>query len=417
MRAVTTHSSISHLSPEAQLLLCCARTVVEPATRVRMAELLRGEIDWPFLFQFAAHHGLTQLLYWNLNAAFGDILPPEILERLRGEFVQNAQHSLHLTRELIKLLGLLDANQIPAVPYKGPVLAHKAYGNLSFRQFCDLDILVPRQHVLKAMQLFAANGYHLATPLPDGRQAARLLTKKKDYKFISSDGRAVVELHWRLTGKHFYFSFDLAEVFKRLVPVTLAGAKMQTFAPEDYLLILCAHGSKHVWLRLLWVSDVSEVVRAHPDLDWQTTLDRSEACDGKRMLLLGLYLARELFGATLPKIVEEEIQADAEVKSLADEVVRHVFSRSLNGVGKTQLDPHELYPLFIRMRDHKWDKVRLEYRHYRGFLHAAITPNRVDRELVDLPAGFNFLYYLLRPLRLIKSLGERNKKATSRNKS
>jgi hypothetical protein len=129
------------------------------------------------------------------------------------------------------------------------------------------------------------------------------------------------------------------------------------------------------------------------------------------MLLLGLLLTRELFGAVLPQLIEDEIKDDPEVKSLVEEVVRHVFFSMKNGVGKTHLNPDELYPVFVRMREHWWDKVRLKYRYYRGFIHIAFTPNRLDRELLHLPAGFNFLYYVLRPLRLIKEFRSHLKQA------
>ena len=392
MRLLSSQPSLSQLSPEAQLLLCCARTAVEPETVARIRELLQGEIDWPFLVQFASHHSLTPLLYWNLNANFSDTVPAAVLEQLRREFIQNAQHSLHLTRELIKLLTLLDENQISAVPYKGPVLAHQAYNNLAFRQYCDLDILVQKHDVLRTMRLITKYGYQVVTPLDSEEHAADLLATKKDFRLISNDGRVILELHWRLTGKKFYFSFELEQIFKRLVPVTVAGVIVLNFAPEDYLLILCAHGSKHFWLRLLCgFATSTRFIRRHPDLDWKLLLQRSAACGSSRMLLLGLHLTRDLFGTTLPQLIEDEIRADLEVQALGREVVHHVFFGTRNGVGRTQLNPDELYSVFIRMREHRWDKVRLKYRYYRGFLHIAVTPKRPDRELVAwLRSGVQF---------------------------
>lgn len=402
MHASSDSPSLTQLRPERRLLLCCGRTVLDAETSAEMAQLLRQEINWPFLLQFAAHHGLVPLLYWHLNANFADLVPPKVLQQLRQEFMVNAQHNLYLTRELIKLLELLDTNHIPAIPYKGPVLAVTAYRNVSFRQFCDLDILVQQQHVLRTMELFSANGYQLATHLNDGVQPAHLLSKKKDYKFISNDGRSVVELHWRLTGKHFYFAYDLAQIFRRLVPTTLAGSTLLNFTPEDYLLILCAHGAKHFWLRLLWISDISELIRTHTELDWTQLLKRAQACGSKRMLLLGLHLAREFFGTELPPQVVAEIEADGEVQPLTAEVIHQVFFTSDDIVGKTELSPYEYYPLYIRMRERWREKLRLQYQYYRTYLHVVVTPNNLDRELVELPPFFNFLYYLLRPMRLLK---------------
>src|SRR3712207_8653927 len=40
------------------------------------------------------------------------------------------------------------------------------------------------------------------------------------------------------------------------------------------LLILCVHGTKHIWGRLSWICDVAELLRTQPDMDWEYVLDR-----------------------------------------------------------------------------------------------------------------------------------------------
>jgi Uncharacterised nucleotidyltransferase len=81
------------------------------------------------------------------------------LTALRHHFQVNALRNVFLAGTLLKLLRLLEAHGIAALPYKGPVLAALAYGNVAFRQFGDLDLLVRPQDADRAKALLWAQGY------------------------------------------------------------------------------------------------------------------------------------------------------------------------------------------------------------------------------------------------------------------
>ena len=67
--------------------------------------------------------------------------------------------------------------------------------------------------------------------------------------------------------------------------------------PEDLLLVLCLHGSKHCWERLAWICDVAELIGANPELDWNEIMRRSAALNIEKAVMLGLDLASELVDA------------------------------------------------------------------------------------------------------------------------
>ena len=96
----------------------------------------------------ASKHKLTPLLYRNLNSICPKMVPEDILDELKNYFNANVRKNLLMTGELIKILKLLKFNDINAIPYKGPVLANLAYGNLAFREFDDIDILVNKLDIL-----------------------------------------------------------------------------------------------------------------------------------------------------------------------------------------------------------------------------------------------------------------------------
>ena len=104
-------------------------------------------------------------------------------------------------------------------------------------------------------------------------------------------------------------------------------------APEDLLLALCIHGSKHLWERLAWICDIAGLIESQQDLNWRQLIARARATGSERMLFMGLRLAVDLIGAQLPTEVETEIKADPVVTSLSGDVVRYLFTPELTPSG------------------------------------------------------------------------------------
>jgi len=158
-----TQTPTQHLAtasrPEIELLLCCCRTQVDAATTSTIKTLIQSSINWNYLIQTATRHKVVPLLYQNLNNTCPEAVPHAILNQLKNHFNTNAMSNKFMTTELLKLLNLFQNHNIPAIPFKGPVLAATAYGNLALRQFCDLDILVQKQNVLKVKDLLVSQGY------------------------------------------------------------------------------------------------------------------------------------------------------------------------------------------------------------------------------------------------------------------
>src|SRR5262245_35749716 len=145
--------------PEAELVLCCARTCMDPENAARISALVRRDIDWDYLLRIANEHGITPLLYTHLNATCREAVPNRNLDELRNHFHDNSRHNLFLTGELLNLLRLFETHQIPAIAFKGPVLAAAVYGNLALRQFSDLDLMIHKQQVAKTRGLLVSRGY------------------------------------------------------------------------------------------------------------------------------------------------------------------------------------------------------------------------------------------------------------------
>jgi hypothetical protein len=142
-----------------------------------------------------------------------------VLEQLQIYFLANTLHNHMLAQELLRVLHLLKAHGISALPYKGPVLAATFYGDLTLRQFGDLDILVRPQDANSAKALLWAQGYRWQY----GRPPALFPRLLRVYELLSPNGQVLVELHWAFTSATFFFPLAPAPLWTRLETISLPG--------------------------------------------------------------------------------------------------------------------------------------------------------------------------------------------------
>ncbi|NET52279.1 MAG: nucleotidyltransferase family protein, partial [Merismopedia sp. SIO2A8] len=190
---------VSATSPEIELLLSCARTKIDAPIAEQIKNLIEQGINWEHLTKTAKRHGVMPLLYQSLNNTGPNKVPQQILNQLRDNFQANTLHNLFLSQELLKILKLFEANDISAIPFKGPVLAAWAYGNLALRQFSDLDILVNKQDFPRARDLLISQGYNRCNQL------------YWECELTSDQGLYNIDIHWEIVPKHLCHFFSAEE--------------------------------------------------------------------------------------------------------------------------------------------------------------------------------------------------------------
>lgn len=379
----------ARLRPEDELLLCSARVRQNAAAAERMRSLLRREIDWSSLMPAARRHGLMPLLYWHLHSVCSDLVPAPVLHELRNRFVNNSARNLLLTTELVRILTLFDDHGIAALPFKGPVLGESIYGNLAFRQFEDLDILVPEQEIAEAEALLRAQGYKATLEVPQGRSAAfRRMQYEIPYRHEATS--ICIELHWKMAPIFFQFAMDMESVWKRVEWISLAGSRIRNLSSEDTLLILCAHGSRHFWEKLEWICGVAELIRAKPQIDWAWILGHARDHNSERVLLFGLLMAHDLLGAELPEGVRHRIRKNGRLLRLGAEARSRLFASDRQPITAVEHSLHQM-----RLTDRWRDALRM-------LLRTLFLPRYHDWIYVELPTCLSFLYYPLRIFRLLR---------------
>jgi hypothetical protein len=371
------------LRPEDRLLVCLSRRRLDPSQQQRARELARDPLDWSYLVASANAHGVAGLCYARLVELRQQGLDVR-LEPLEGAAKAIAARSLLLASRLIAILDQLKQQKLPAVPYKGPVLAMMAYGSLAARDFVDLDLIVRHQDLFSAWEVIEAEG-HWAQPSIEGLSPndSRI---PGQYEFQAPTGDYLVELHTERTLRHFPRPLRPERIFADLKPFELLGRQIPSFSPADALIFLSVHHSKDFWSRLLWIADIAELVQLE-GFSWTEALTRAQALGCRRIVNVAILLVYEWLEAPIPAAVLREAKADRAARKQARWVAGRLFAPRPMG---------------------NWEQLRYRMRMVAGFwpgllyaVRLATTPDAEDWNALRLPRSLGFAYPLLRPLRLL----------------
>ncbi|MBA4156696.1 MAG: nucleotidyltransferase family protein [Gemmatimonadetes bacterium] len=280
-------------------------------------------IDWNALLDLAHRHGLLPLLHHHLQNLEGVAMPQPYRDALRDAFVENAGRALRLTGELQQLLQLFREQDIPVLPYKGPVLAAQLYGSIALRQAGDLDILIRRSDLVRVRELLLAREYRPAVQLSSAVEA-KLVETFYHQVFYRKDIK--LEVHWGFAPAYFPFSLGIEALLSRIQQVRIGTDFVPALSPRDLLLVLPIHGARHGWDRLEGICSIAELLCADSSQDWDALVERAMALGSHRMLLLALALAHDLLNAHLPAQLEQRARSDRQVQYLAAEVRQSMFT-------------------------------------------------------------------------------------------
>jgi hypothetical protein len=220
-------------SPEFNLLIACCADSSAHDDRIR--QILARPLDWKRMLYLVDHHRVVPHVYGALSE-FSDSVPAQQLGALRSRYQDNARKTLWFTSELIRILCHLESAGIKALPYKGPVLAQTLYGEVTDRQFSDLDILILPADVPKAKAALLDLGYKPKIQLAPRIETAHIKTGY-EYSFGNARNPNLLELQWRIVPRFYSIDFDVAAFFERANEINLGTQPMEDGRPRPSLCV------------------------------------------------------------------------------------------------------------------------------------------------------------------------------------
>ena len=394
------------LSAEMELVLNCLYPQFTSVRSVEVRRLVQGPgFDWQMVRAWADQNGVTPLVFSRLVALDPPLLPPMVQAEFEVVVQTHLIEHLVRTRDSLVLLNFLQEKQIPVLPFKGPFLAEAAYGDLALRRFNDLDLLIKPADVLRVKAVLLEHDFE---PQFEADNALQLFYTRTNYEewFYHPHSRLIVDLHWSLLPLGYSFSPDPALAWQRTAQVDVGTGPVETLGAETLLLFLCAHGAKHGWQSLNHVTDLAHLISSQPGLDWEWIRAQAGQLGSRRMLLLGLRLAHDLLETELPPPLLADLAHDPALPDLVATVRHHLYvSRSARPPGQPRwrwlgqywqglaawYNQDRLYRLTMERRRDRW-------RFWRDNL---LTPTPLEWAQFPLPSALFWLYYGLRPVRLL----------------
>jgi Uncharacterised nucleotidyltransferase len=371
-------------NPEFELLRACCSASRGGSRRV--AQLLSQPVRWNVLLELAAFHNVEPLVCQSLLDV-RDLLAPDVAKDLERRFALNAQRSLRLTHELLRILACLAQRSIEAIPHKGPVLAQTLYGDVALRQFSDLDILIRASDCGRAAEAVRELGYEPSSKL---RPAVERAWLKTGYErgFDGPLGKNLLELQWRLVPRFYAVEMDVGDLFRRTSVARVGEHEVRTLRAEDLLLALCVHASKHAWMRLGWICDIAGVMRSQR-IDYGVVRERAAALGIMRIVGVSLWLANQLLECPVP----------SDFKGV-DEDIRELGGRLSRLVARSEgynTESVEYFRLMLALRERLVDRFKFGWR-------LLFTPSVGEWETVALPGWLFPLYRVVRVVRVFRRL-------------
>lgn len=374
-------------TPEFELLLACARTVPDPG---RIQQLVRQKLDWSAFWDLATHHNVRPLALRSMQMTCW-IEVPEQYQREWQEALRILNgRSLFLMGELIGIVQSLEHDGIQVCVLKGLLYGQILYGDVMLRETSDFDLLIREEDLRRATKVFEDLGYrpHAGVKI---EQLTELLKYVGEYPFLG-DGKLVdIDLHWRLSNKPLALAPDLSDFPLSPQRFTLANSLMQSIAIEELPLYLATQGGNDSWNDLRRITDLAEYLRRFPHTDWRPVIATARRHHAELIVFVGLQLAVNLLGATLPGDVAAELEHIPATQELASAVERRMREQQSPG----SLQRHVFQ---IQAKSGIGEKGRL--------LWSILTDRMAaDAWWIHLPQFCWWLYRLLRPIRMVLKLG------------
>lgn len=376
-----TPSSIPTTATE-RLLLRLVRAAWDSPAATLPTDGLR-EADWTGAVQLALNHGVAGLMCRGLQRVPGDAIPPEMAAAAETFLVDAQARGSAAIADLFAILDTLADERIPALAFKGPALAAIAYGSAWIRPSRDLDLLCARDDMDRAIRALARLGYRS----DQADLSPRVTAACHDYvgqDILFAQGRIPVEPHCAFAPAALAIDLDMEGMRARARAIAIDGREVRTLGVEDTILTACLHGWKDQWWRLLWVADVAALLHRRPGPDWKVLEARAQEAGVRRILHLGLALARDLFDAPLPEHVGRAIAAEHGGDWLLQESKARLFRPAARVPSQNYVSRYH----FVS-RERAADRLRYLWR-------TMTTPRIIHFRMLKLPDPLFFGYFAVK---------------------
>ncbi len=371
-----------------------------------------NEIDWTEFYTNCRKQKLRPIVYRILLKIE---LPEPIKKSLRNDLNRLTLQSFEQAKETERIIFICKENGINLIPYKGTAFSKQFFGNISMRESSDIDLIIAPDNLPKAIETLERDGYSpYQKEYYEWVRHENFIQLHKDFSFDKHEGSARihhVELHYNIISKTTYLP-DRSNSFH-----TNQTTDYQLFQKEVNCLLPVAHfravALHHMLMDnmgyLKTVVDFAQMKVQIEDLQNKNELSADEIHILKTM---GEQYNLPLIHNTINDLLGIKA-ANQGTKKIKNKLINRILNGDYRKVRKNDS------PLF--------DTISFTYTHlkYSSYFYAKETdrskyllksilsfmrPQPEDCLAINLPKNLYFLYYFIRPFRLLFFQGDPTKK-------
>jgi hypothetical protein len=384
-------------TPEMRFLaLCLPRTPGEH----RQLTADTASLDWPLLLDLARRQGMTPLLASAIlpsgsRPRSDSAAPAFVIADLRAYQERHLFRTLTQTAALVELQRAFAGASLKILPWKGASVGALLYGTAILRESVDLDFLFREEDIQSVLELTRSLGYRLLGSSASESKDVYVFTLQREFTFGRDRDQVVLEFHLQILPSRFTLWQDSrADIERASLVYSLAGVRLLMQRPEDLLVGLCAHATKHNWDRMKWSCDIAQFLRVFgKTIDWTSLFLQLRQARKDSVVLLGISLAGKLFDLQLPPPVVAALEQAPAVVALASDLATHMMG-----------NPDDYLPLH-----HRKEIIALLCPRLRDRIAYTLRPilelNYEDLLIPVQNRRLFFLNYLVRVVRLLRKYG------------
>ena len=323
------------LNPSTRFLAECIRLQLDRGNNILLHNYYNAISNPRQLFNDARYHKVVPCLGLGLNYMDDTLIDKDLHTMVQQRCTTIAERNSKSITELVRLLNAFNAQGLEAIPYKGPALI-AFYPGIASRQFYDLDFIIRKCDIPRAIQLITELGYAAKTP-DEVIHLNKTLAENNTVDFVHAGIDAEVDFHWTMTKSYYQLTIDMEAFWKQSSLQSFYGINTRVLSTEDLLIsTVIHHGIRNGWKKLMYLSDIAHLVQNYPALNWSGLIQSAVSHKVQRALLSGLALARNIFSISLPDHISALIDSNKAVQTIYRQCYR-LLSGDLNNIQRTYL--------------------------------------------------------------------------------
>ncbi len=259
------------MNPETKLIKAVCRSIVYNNSYKEIKSLIENNaIHWKLLRDLLAYHEVSPFFYRALKD-YEKKLPPEISRYLDSSYYYAISDNMDKSSEYQALYSAFEGNGIEMLPIKGIALLDDIYSGLFIRPMIDIDILVKKDDITRASEIFHCVGYRKEL---GGLKESYWLESQCHLAFFKD--RSLVEMHWGLDFER-HGRQILPEIWRKARDVETDRGAIRLLSPEDTFFSLALH--KRRFGKILSIKNVLDaglLLNKYKDgFDWSYVLKKA----------------------------------------------------------------------------------------------------------------------------------------------